>query len=140
MEATEPVLERVVAFILQNQLIPRFATVLTPRITSIMKPSMQSPWSRERTSCVIILRREYHFQYLRLTVKPNQTLFFSMESVSPTKRHELLRSVLKMRLSPASRQVCNMDVVHAGHQTSCHYICNSYIPANNPSAGRGLTL
>ena len=43
MEATEPVLERMVAFILQNQLIPRFATVLTPRITSIMKPSMHSP-------------------------------------------------------------------------------------------------
>lgn len=82
MEATEPVLERVVAFILQNQLIPRFATTLTPRITSIMKPSMQNPWSRERTLCVIILRREYHFRYLRLKVKPTKLSFFDRIGVA----------------------------------------------------------
>lgn len=45
MEAADPVIKRVVAFILQNQLIPTFATALTPWIISVMKQSMQSPWS-----------------------------------------------------------------------------------------------
>lgn len=51
-----------------------------------------------------------------------QNSLFSIESVSPAKGHEPICSVLKVTLSPASRQVCNMDVVHIGHQPSCHYI------------------
>lgn len=37
MEAAESILERVVAFILQNQLIPRFSTALTLWILSMVK-------------------------------------------------------------------------------------------------------
>lgn len=38
--------------------------------------SMQIPWLREQTSCVIIIRPEYHFRYLLVTMKPTQTPLF----------------------------------------------------------------
>lgn len=93
MEAAEPVLKRVVAFILQNQLIPIFAPALTPWIFISWKyPSKPTP----RTDFMCYNTDQNTIFDICVWQWNRTTLSHSIESVSPAKRHE---SICRVQIS-----------------------------------------